>query len=129
MLRSSVHRQALHHEAGAKDEEERFAHADTLCSHQQHARVLPFVLPQAAARQKLTLNHNLILSSRRLGNIYMLFTCHVLPEGRWCTSPAVRLLHDYIATSHATTRYTGTEVRRSGVLKFTGSMHAAHTTR
>ena len=52
MLRSSVHRQALHHEAGAKDEEERFAHADTLCSHQQHARVLPFVLP--APSQKLT---------------------------------------------------------------------------
>lgn len=77
---------------------------------------------QAAARQKLTLNHNLILSSRRLGNIYMLFTCHVLPEGRWCTSPAVRLLHDYIATSHATTRYTVTEVHRSGVLKFIGSM-------
>jgi hypothetical protein len=77
---------------------------------------------QAAARQKLTLNHNLILSSRRLGNIYMLFTCHVLPEGRWCTSPAVRLLHDYIATSHATTRYTVAEVHRSGVLKFIGSM-------
>jgi len=125
VLRSSVHRQALHHEAGAKDEEERFAHADTLCSHQQHARVLPFVLPLYRSVQAKTHPQSQSDFEQSTSGQYICYAfllCHVLPEGRWCTSPAVRLLHDYIATSRATTRYTVAEVHCSGVLKFIGSM-------
>jgi hypothetical protein len=67
---------------------------------------------QAAARQKLTLNHNLILSSRRLGNIYaMLFSCAMCsPRGAGALLP---LCASCTTTSPPATRLPGILLRRS----------------